>query len=143
MVFSEQETELLPFVKQNDVSSTLLASQSSKHEDYSKPDKRHRWGSLSKGWRFTVSLFKGWKFTLFLACVSSIVVLSLNLGFLIYASAHPHDGDNTIIYEGDCRKTKTLSLVYHVLINALSTALLVASNFGMVNIPLLFFFYRR
>lgn len=136
MVFHGQETELLPFFKKPEVSSTLLGSHSSKNEEFSGPHKNHRWGSRGKGWEFTRSLFKGWKFTLFLALMSSLVVLFFNVGLLIYASVNSQENGNTVIYHGDCHQTKRLNLAFHVLINALSTALLGASNFGMVNPPL-------
>ncbi|KAJ5210104.1 hypothetical protein N7491_009916 [Penicillium cf. griseofulvum] len=97
------------------------------------------------------SRFEGWKFTIFLAFVTSLIVLLFNVGFLLYTAAHPQRDDielypteyqyaysrgelhsaNTVLYEGDCAKVHRLSTGFHLLVNFLSTALLSASNFGM------------
>jgi len=104
-------------------SSKGSETQSSDHEAQTKPSVFQRRGA---------ALFKGWKFTLFLAFISSLVVLFFNVGFLLYAATHPIQGDNRALYDGDCHKAKYLSTGMHVVINVLSTVLLSASNFGMV-----------
>lgn len=97
--------------------------------------------------------FEGWKFTIFLAFITSVVVLSFNVGFLLYTVTHSqrndiqryshqyqveyyehgkHHGRNTVLYEGDCEKVHHLGIGIHLLINVLSTSLLSASNYGMV-----------
>lgn len=94
------------------------------------------------------SQFQGWKFTAFLAFLTSLIVLSFNVGFLLYTITHPWQEDralypvqyeneynnqrNKVVYEGDCDKVHRFSIGLHLLINLLSTALLSASNFGMV-----------
>jgi hypothetical protein len=70
------------------------------------------------------------------------------VGFLLYTAKHPRQDDialypveyqneyyhrrNTVLFEGDCDKVHHLSIGFHLLVNLLSTALLSASNFGMV-----------
>lgn len=78
--------------------------------------------------------FEGWKFTIFLAFIASLIVLFFNVGFVLYSTTHRWQTKhrNTILYEGDCAKVHRLSIGFHLLINSLSTALLGASNFGMV-----------
>ncbi|KAJ5929587.1 hypothetical protein N7454_006537 [Penicillium verhagenii] len=80
--------------------------------------------------------FEGWKFTLFLVSTTSLVILFINVGFLLYCLTNPkHDPIqlypvedqafylknyfSTTIYEGDCAKVH------------LSTGLLSASNYRM------------
>jgi hypothetical protein len=77
-------------------------------------------------------LFEGWKFSAFLAFVSSVVVLLFNMIFLIYSAANTRNGDGTTLMRGDCGKMHHLSTVMHWVINLLGTAVLSASNFGMV-----------
>jgi hypothetical protein len=77
-------------------------------------------------------LVEGWKFTIFLAFIASLIVLLFNVGFVLYSTTHKGGKTNTTLYEGDCEKVHRLSIGFHLLINTLSTALLGASNFGMV-----------
>lgn len=81
---------------------------------------------------FSNAPFQGWKFSAFVAFVTSVIVLCFNVGFLLYSTTHHQD---EVLYEGNCDKVHRLSVVFHLLINALSTALLGASNFGMVCMP--------
>ncbi|KAL4889597.1 hypothetical protein BDV59DRAFT_210270, partial [Aspergillus ambiguus] len=76
--------------------------------------------------------FNGWRFTIFLAFITSLVVLSLNLGFLLYTTTHHRqENEKGVLYQGDCVKVQHMSTGFHLLVNILSTALLSASNFGM------------
>ncbi|CAG8898638.1 unnamed protein product [Penicillium egyptiacum] len=95
--------------------------------------------------------FKGWKFTVFLAFITSLIVLFFNVGFLLYTATHPKEDDigryslqyqleyqlgehhdrSRVLYEGDCEKVHRLSVGLHLLVNLLSTSLLSASNYGM------------
>jgi hypothetical protein len=75
--------------------------------------------------------FEGWKFTIFLAFLASLTVLFFNIGFVLYSRTHGGQ-TNTVLYKGDCGKVHRLNIGFHLLINVLSTALLGASNFGMV-----------
>ncbi|OJJ99641.1 hypothetical protein ASPACDRAFT_52322 [Aspergillus aculeatus ATCC 16872] len=77
------------------------------------------------------SRLEGWKFTLFLAFISSAVVLSLNIAFLSYSLTNLNPLISTIIYDGDCDTAHRLSAGFHLLINVLGSILLSASNFGM------------
>lgn len=75
----------------------------------------------------------GWKFTLSLASAGCIIVLSFNFGFLFWAVARDRlKKDRGVLYEGDCDRVRHLNTGLHLLINLLSTALLGASNYGMV-----------
>ena len=60
------------------------------------------------------------------------LVLVLNLIVTILATAKQtglNDG-RKILFEGDCTKAERLNVLAHLLINALSTLLLSASNYG-------------
>ncbi|KAL4914499.1 hypothetical protein BDW62DRAFT_213385 [Aspergillus aurantiobrunneus] len=77
-------------------------------------------------------LRSGWKFTLSLASTGSIIVLSFNLGFLLWAVDRDRVKENRgILYQGDCARVRHLSTGLHLLINILSTTLLGGSNYGM------------
>lgn len=79
--------------------------------------------------------FEGWKFTIFLSFITSLVVLFFNVGFLLYCVKNPENESHQIssaLYVGDYDKVHCLGIGFHLLINVLSTALLSASNFGMV-----------
>jgi hypothetical protein len=130
----KQDFELLPLVEQDSAFSRssvcVTSGRSSVFSRNNDDDSLKRNKTCRED-----SLFQGWRFTLFLAFVSSLVVLFFNLGFLIYAATHPTDGDRRVLYDGECDKAETISTGFHVLINFLSTALLSASNFGMVILP--------
>lgn len=74
--------------------------------------------------------FKGWKFTMFVAFISSLVILLFNAIFVLYIVSAARD--HKILYEGNCEKVHNLSTLFHLIINVLSTVLLSASNYGMV-----------
>ncbi|KAL4966624.1 uncharacterized protein BDV14DRAFT_207919 [Aspergillus stella-maris] len=77
--------------------------------------------------------FGGWQATLYLGSIASFTVLIMNLSMVLWAylrHTEPGQGKN-VLYEGDCDRSKALSSGVHFLINALSTALLSASNFAM------------
>ncbi|CAG8930226.1 unnamed protein product [Penicillium salamii] len=129
----ERDTELQPILSNKDASDHVLASTSKGDPDETSPstlvaNESHSKQSSPRPWRV---LFKGWRFTIFLAFVSSLVVLFFNAGFLIYTATHPHHGDKRVLYDGDCHKATWINTGIHLLINALSTILLGASNFGM------------
>ncbi|KAF9890173.1 hypothetical protein FE257_006334 [Aspergillus nanangensis] len=78
--------------------------------------------------------FAGWRGSLLLGCVTSVVVLCLNLGFAGWAAQHHHLHDNQgTLYEGDCTIVRNAGIGFHLVINILSTALLSASNYCMVS----------
>ncbi|KAH7420103.1 hypothetical protein BKA64DRAFT_652375 [Cadophora sp. MPI-SDFR-AT-0126] len=59
-------------------------------------------------------------------------VLIANFTLTLYAHAHyPHSNGVGIIYQGSCSKTKLLNIWLHLLINLLSTGMLMASNYCM------------
>ncbi|KAL6228905.1 hypothetical protein BDW75DRAFT_123488 [Aspergillus navahoensis] len=67
------------------------------------------------------------KKTLYLSCISSFVVLILNLSVICWASVR----DRSSLFLGDCDRMKRISVGIHLLINIFSTTLLSASNYGM------------
>ncbi|KAL5050120.1 hypothetical protein BDW71DRAFT_195051 [Aspergillus fruticulosus] len=74
----------------------------------------------------------GSRFALVLASAACIIVLSFNLGFLLWVvDRNRLKDDRGILYEGDCDRVRHLSTGLHLLINILSTTLLGASNYGM------------
>lgn len=76
---------------------------------------------------------ENWKRSLYLGSLSSIIVLLFNVSFVAWAVSH-HDltEDRRVLYTGDCTKTKRMSTGIHLVINILSTALLCASSYTMV-----------
>ena len=66
------------------------------------------------------------------AAASSTIVLLINAAFAILARVSYQLVDDTVVlYRGNCTTVKTLDIVFHVFINALSTLLLGASNLCM------------
>ena len=76
--------------------------------------------------------YTGWH-TGVLACATSVaVVLFINVGLTIYASTivkHEVESGSKTLYSGSCDKSRTIGLWLHLVINALSTLLLSASNY--------------
>lgn len=66
-------------------------------------------------------------------CASTVaIVLVINMGITIWATTkHGLANGLGTIQDGSCQKTKHLSLWLHLVINALSTLLLGASNYCM------------
>jgi hypothetical protein len=76
---------------------------------------------------------KGWRFGVLNGAALATTVLILNLAVTIAAFRRQHN-DNSgrrLLFEGDCAKAEQLNVVAHLLINAMSTILLSASNYGM------------
>lgn len=85
------------------------------------------------GLRGLYKWLSGSKFTLALATAACILVLSFNLGFLLWVVARDRlEEDRGVLYEGGCDRVRHLSTGLHLLVNILSTTLLGASNYGMV-----------
>lgn len=74
----------------------------------------------------------GWRFGVACSAWVSLIVLLLNLILAVYTakSFSVHDGVGTA-YSGRCDKVDTWATLLHVLINALSSILLTASNYTM------------
>ncbi|KAJ5415398.1 hypothetical protein N7465_004093 [Penicillium sp. CMV-2018d] len=147
--------ELLPIPSRLKSAYHLLQSASSRDSDgrprQNSSDDEEAQSDIKRGLSRYGSRFEGWKFTIFLAFVTSLIVLLFNVGFLLYTAVYPRRDDldlypteyqeaysrgdlhrtNTVLYEGDCAKVHRLSTGFHLLVNFLSTALLSASNFGM------------
>ncbi|RDW86954.1 uncharacterized protein DSM5745_03596 [Aspergillus mulundensis] len=73
----------------------------------------------------------GWKMTLYLGSITSFTVLVLNVVMVCWANFRRSDEGHSVLYSGDCGRAKEIGTGVHVLINALSTLLLSASNFAM------------
>lgn len=79
----------------------------------------------TKSWKLPT----GWRATITWAIVASSLVLVFNLVLLIWSTSRPVAGNNTReIVLGDCDHVSTIYTVWHIIINALSTILLAASN---------------
>ncbi|KAJ5371906.1 hypothetical protein N7517_003912 [Penicillium concentricum] len=150
-----QGTELLPIPSPHKSAYHLLQSASPKDSEQdplqdSSHDEEHE-SYLKRSIFRDGARFEGWKFTVFLAFITSLVVLFFNIGLILYTATHSRHDDlelypieyqseysqgkhhirNTVLYEGDCDTVHRLSTGFHLLVNLLSTALLSASNFGM------------
>jgi hypothetical protein len=77
---------------------------------------------------------QGWRFGIWLNVVCATTVLAINFGVTVWAltTSGTTDGDNRrSLFEGDCSSVKKINTAGHVVINALSTILLSASNYSM------------
>jgi hypothetical protein len=77
--------------------------------------------------------YKGWRFGVLAWTISTCLVLAMNISLATWAIARHGWGrkGQTILYEGKCDMVSKLSTVAHLLINAMSTALLCASTYCM------------
>lgn len=84
-------------------------------------------------WAKALRMGDSWRQALWIGAATSIVVLAVNVGFILWAVKHHavHNGRGTL-HSGDCETVRNQGTVFHVVINVLSTALLAASNYGMV-----------
>ena len=76
---------------------------------------------------------RGWRRGIILNVLFAAVVLITNLAATLWAVSTDRTGDwdRRTLYRGSCSRTKVINIVGHVLINALSTILLSASNYSM------------
>jgi hypothetical protein len=81
----------------------------------------------------TSDRFQGWRFGVLLWTSSTCVVLVINICLAIWALAQHGWGQDgqPVLYEGKCGTSSKLSTGFHLLINAMSTALLCASSYCM------------
>jgi hypothetical protein len=78
--------------------------------------------------------FRGWRFGIWLSVASAVVVLIVNLSVTIWAlaSSVTTDSDNRReLFRSNCPEVKRVNTAGHIVINALSTILLSASNYSM------------
>ncbi|KAL5333717.1 hypothetical protein BJX70DRAFT_405924 [Aspergillus crustosus] len=73
----------------------------------------------------------GWKRTLYFGAIWACTILTLNLVMVIWASTRRLPEGSSVLYAGDCSRTKQISSGVHVLINIMSTGVLGASHFAM------------
>ena len=75
---------------------------------------------------------EGYPFGILAGAVVAAIVLIINLSFTIWAvsSFKTQNGLGTL-YDGSCKKTRTLAFWVHLAINVFSTLLFGASNYGM------------
>ncbi|RMJ07789.1 hypothetical protein CDV36_012599 [Fusarium kuroshium] len=75
----------------------------------------------------------GWRFGLFAGAISCTVVFIVNLSALIWAMSgrDTNDASHLVLLEGLCADTRNLNTGLHLAINALSSVMLAASNYGM------------
>lgn len=76
---------------------------------------------------------RSWKVALINGAIASVIVLSFNLGFVLWAIRRYEleDGRGTL-YTGHCEKARRIGVGFHLVINVLGTLLLGASNYAMV-----------
>lgn len=75
---------------------------------------------------------QGWRFGVAMSAVTAIVVFVTNLVLMVWASTHSYLQDGVgDLYVGDCGVVNDWNIWSHVLINALSSVLLGASNYTM------------
>ncbi|KAJ5153644.1 uncharacterized protein N7500_009083 [Penicillium coprophilum] len=75
---------------------------------------------------------ENWKKTLYIGSTLTFVVLVFNVGFVLWAVKHNGlHGGQAVLFIGNCKKSKRISTVFHLVINVLGTLLLGASNYGM------------
>jgi len=78
------------------------------------------------------SRFHGWRMGVLLGCFASSLVLCCNIGILIFGSLQHGAADNfTVLLTGKAKDMSWWSSAIHIVINALSTVLLAASNYTM------------
>ncbi|RPA75210.1 hypothetical protein BJ508DRAFT_332329 [Ascobolus immersus RN42] len=74
--------------------------------------------------------YSGWRKGVTFAALAALLVAGINIGLTFYVrSRYQIKNGFGIIYEGSCDKSKQLDTWIHLLINALSSALLAASNY--------------
>ncbi|KAL3442239.1 hypothetical protein BJX65DRAFT_287200 [Aspergillus insuetus] len=104
-------------------------------DDESKqPKSQTRWGrarARARGRSRRRRRGGGWKRTLYFGAIWASMILILNLVLVIWASTRRSPEGRSVLYAGDCGRTKQISSWVHVLINMLSTGMLGASHFSM------------
>lgn len=74
----------------------------------------------------------GWRRGILYCISTALLVLLCALAFMGWASARAMQSAGIpVLYRGDCKRSKNMSTAAHVVINALSTLLLGASNYCM------------
>ncbi|KAL2807889.1 hypothetical protein BJX63DRAFT_410906 [Aspergillus granulosus] len=72
-----------------------------------------------------------WKRTLYFGSIWASIILIFNLVMVILASTRRSPEGASVLYAGDCGRTKQISSWMHVLINMMSTGMLGVSHFAM------------
>ncbi|CAI7608869.1 unnamed protein product [Penicillium viridicatum] len=89
--------ELLPIPSRLKSAYHLLQSASSRDSDgnprQNSSDDEEAQSDIKRGLSRYGSRFEGWKFTIFLAFVTSLIVLLFNVGFLLYTAVYPRRDD--------------------------------------------------
>jgi hypothetical protein len=74
--------------------------------------------------------YSGWRKGVTISFFAALFVAGINIGLTFYVrSRYKIKSGIGIIYEGSCDKSKQMDTWIHLLINALSSALLAASNY--------------
>lgn len=77
-------------------------------------------------------IFSGWRVGVTIGAITASTIFTVNLAVTIWATAKfGMQGGVGTIQDGSCAQTRSLSLWLHMIINALSTLLLSASNYTM------------
>lgn len=92
----------------------------------------HQMNNQRWGHSLSVRLFSGWHFGVFGCALMAGIVCGINVILTMWASLKfGATGGVGTIQDGECSRTKNMSLWLHLAINALSTLLLSASNYCM------------
>ena len=88
---------------------------------------------LQTNTQLSQSRFLGWRMGVLLGSCMSALVLCINIGLAIYGSTteNGYKGGIADLTVGPARDMSRWSTAFHLLINALSTVLLAASNYTM------------
>ncbi|KAH7132548.1 hypothetical protein B0J11DRAFT_230512 [Dendryphion nanum] len=74
----------------------------------------------------------GWRRGVIYCIATSLFVLSFTLTFVVWAATQHKTGSGIVLlFQGSCKKSKRMSIGFHLIINVLSTLLLSASNYCM------------
>ena len=85
-------------------------------------------GGERSAWRLPT----GCRMGVILACFLAYLVLLTNISIFLWAnSTYNFENGTCTLYQGDCNKAKRLNTWFQLIINALSTLLLGASNYCM------------
>jgi hypothetical protein len=110
----------------------VMAAEKSGFESFAQEQLLHSTEDHSSGQQksWVQRRLPGWRLGCWLALVTVLSVLLVNVIFAVWAaSSRPlQDGIGTL-YEGGCDKSKSISTWVHLLINVLGTALLSGSNY--------------
>jgi hypothetical protein len=86
------------------------------------------WSCLAR----SKAIFSGWRTGILWCIIAAVAVFLVNFALIIWSTKRSKSSSgNRILFQGGCESTRWIATVAHLLINALSTLLLAASNYCM------------